>query len=97
MSGAYPPLPGPYRVGVVDVALSSDRDDTQARSPWLSWLLSRARRGYLSRGSSWPRSRLLSTRRAGLLPHVLPDRGAARQRARLAAALAVRVAGDVAR
>lgn len=40
MSGAYPPLPGPYRVGVVDVALSSDRDDTQARSPHLvvAWL-----------------------------------------------------------
>ena len=31
MAGMFPPLPGPYRVGVVDVALTSERDETQAR------------------------------------------------------------------
>ncbi len=32
MACAHPPLPGPYRVGVVDIALDSDKDDTQARA-----------------------------------------------------------------
>ena len=37
MAGVFPPLPGPYRVGVVDFALTSERDETQARAAGRHW------------------------------------------------------------
>ena len=48
MAGVFPPLPGPYRVGVVDISLTSERDETQARAAGRHWART------LWRACCWP-------------------------------------------
>ena len=85
MARVYPPLPGPYRVGAVDIALTSERDETQARAAGGN------------EGAPWQVTAKVTMRRvwaltlayAGVLPALLSHRRAAGELAGLAAQPAV--------